>query len=111
MKTSALIKLGFALALAAGFSLQAMASGNPARGQELSITCHACHGEDGNLALADDYPIIAGQHFSYLVHALRAYRDGDRDHAIMSSFARGLSDQDIRDLAAWYARQRGPLGP
>lgn len=101
--------------LLSGLLLSALSApapaGNPARGQQLSVTCHACHGEDGNLALAEDYPIIAGQHFSYLVHALRAYRDGERDHAIMSSFARDLSDQDIRDLAAWYARQRGPLQP
>ncbi len=105
-----ILKLACAAALLLGFSLQAVA-GNPARGQEISVTCHACHGEDGNLALDEDYPIIAGQHFTYLVHALRAYRDGERDHAIMSSFARDLSDQDIRDLAAWYSRQRGPLGP
>ena len=110
MKSNQTLKLLFAAALLLGFSLQSVA-GNPARGQQLSVTCHACHGEDGNLALADDYPIIAGQHFTYLVHALRAYRDGDREHAVMSSFARDLSDQDIRDLSAWYSRQRGPLGP
>lgn len=86
-------------------------AGNPARGLELSTVCQACHGEDGNLILEEDYPIIAGQHFNYLVHALRAYRDGDRNHAIMSGFARDLSDQDIRDLAAWYSRQQGPLHP
>ena len=87
------------------------AAGNPERGLELSVVCQACHGQDGTLALQDDYPIIAGQHFSYLVHALQAYRSGDREHAIMSGFARDLSDQDIRDLSAWYSRQQGPLGP
>ncbi len=100
--------------LAAGLLLTAALpawAGNPARGLEISQVCQSCHGEDGNLALEEDYPIIAGQHFNYLVRALRDYRSGDRDHAIMSSFARDLSDQDIRDLAAWYARQDGPLGP
>lgn len=87
------------------------AAGNPARGLEISQVCQSCHGQDGNLALEEDYPIIAGQHFDYLIHALRAYRSGDRDHVLMSSFARDLSDQDIRDLAAWYSRQSGPLGP
>lgn len=110
MNSNQILRVLCAATLLLGVSLQAVA-GNPARGQQISVTCHACHGEDGNLALAEDYPIIAGQHFSYLVHALRAYRDGDRDHALMSSFARDLSDQDIRDLAAWYSRQRGPLGP
>jgi cytochrome c553 len=88
-----------------------VSAGNPARGLEISAVCQACHGQDGNLMLEEDYPIIAGQHFNYLVHALRAYRDGGRNHAIMSGFARDLSDQDIRDLAAWYSRQQGPLGP
>lgn len=86
-------------------------AGNPARGLEISAVCQSCHGEDGNLALEEDYPIIAGQHFNYLVRSLEDYRSGDRDHAIMSSFARDLSDQDIRDLAAWYSRQDGPLKP
>jgi cytochrome c553 len=84
------------------------AAGNPARGQELSAqVCASCHGADGNMALADDYPILAGQHRDYLVVALKAYRSGDRDHAAMSSFAQNLSDQDIEDLAAWFSRQDG----
>jgi cytochrome c553 len=89
-------------------SASAQASGNPSRGQQLaSQVCASCHGVDGNMALADDYPILAGQHRDYLVVALKAYRSGDRDHAVMSSFAQNLSDQDIEDLAAWFSRQDG----
>lgn len=106
--TRFLILAGAAVALLLS---TAAVAGNPARGLEISQVCQSCHGEDGNLALEDDYPIIAGQHFDYLVRSLRAYRSGERDHAIMSSFARDLTDQDIRDLAAWYARQDGPLHP
>ncbi|MEE4295668.1 MAG: cytochrome c [Wenzhouxiangella sp.] len=84
---------------------------DPARGKELSTVCQSCHGENGNLALQPEYPLIGGQHFDYLVHALRAYRSGDRENAIMAGFARNLSDQDIRDLAAWYSRQDGSLKP
>ena len=62
---------------------------------------------DGNLSLQDDYPKLGGQHADYLVTALKAYRSGDREHAIMSGFAAGLSDQDIEDLAAWYGSQTG----
>jgi cytochrome c553 len=88
-------------------SLNAQA-GNPNRGQEIANTvCASCHGMDGNLVLAEDYPKLGGQHEDYLVFALKAYRSGDRDNAIMSPFARDLSDRDIRDVAAWYARQRG----
>jgi cytochrome c553 len=83
-------------------------AGNPSRGQEIVNTvCASCHGMDGNLVLADDYPKLGGQHADYLVFALKAYRSGDRDNAIMSPFARDLSDRDIRDVAAWYARQNG----
>lgn len=98
-----------AAAVVLGFNaLPVDASGNPGRGQELSSqVCASCHGVDGNMALADDYPILAGQHRDYLVVALRAYRSGDRDHAVMSSFAQNLSDQDIDDLAVWFSRQDG----
>ncbi|MCC5863629.1 MAG: cytochrome c [Wenzhouxiangella sp.] len=86
------------------------AAGNLARGQEIATqVCAACHGVDGNLVLAPDYPKLGGQHADYLEFALRAYRSGDRDNAIMAPFARDLSDQDIRDVAAWYARQESRL--
>jgi len=93
--------------LIAGLSPMAMASGNPQRGLEISLVCQSCHGVDGNLSLQDDYPKLGGQHYDYLVHALKAYRSGDRDNAIMAGFAAGLSDQDIKDLSAWYSRQSG----
>ncbi len=93
--------------LAASFNAFA---GNPARGQQLATeVCAACHGIDGNLVLVPDYPKLGGQHADYLVFALKAYRSGDRDNAIMAPFARDLSDQDIRDLAAWYSRQESYL--
>ncbi len=82
-------------------------AGNPQRGLEISEVCQACHGRYGDMAIDDETPILAGQHQDYLVHALKAYRDGSRQNAIMQGFAQGLSDRDIRDLAAWYSRQEG----
>lgn len=83
-------------------------AGNPSRGQELAAeVCASCHGNDGNLVLADNYPRLAGQHEDYLVVALKAYRSGDRQNAIMGAFAQNLSDQDIDNLAAWFSRQEG----
>ncbi len=82
-------------------------AGDPQRGLQISETCQACHGREGNLVLQEDYPKLAGQHADYLAHALRAYRDGGREHAIMQGIAGPLSDRDIRDLAAWYASQQG----
>lgn len=82
------------------------AKGDPARGQEKAATCEACHGKDGH-SIDPNYPNLGGQHFSYLVKALSDYRSGQRKNAIMSSFAMNLSNQDILDLAAWYASQQG----
>ena len=82
------------------------AAGNPAAGKEKSVTCQACHGTDGH-SIAPNYPILAGQYESYLVQALHDYRSGKRSNIIMAGFAAGLTDQDIDDLAAWFASQKG----
>ena len=90
---------------------QAQSAASAERGLALSaqLGCVGCHGQDGNLVLEDDYPQLGGQHYDYLVVALKAYRSGERDHAIMASFARDLTDQQIQDLSAWYASQSGLL--
>lgn len=98
-----------ALLAFSALSAQAQSTASIERGLALSaqLGCVGCHGEDGNLVLEDDYPKLGGQHYDYLVVALKAYRSGERDHAIMSSFARDLTDQQIQDLSAWYASQSG----
>jgi cytochrome c553 len=68
--------------------------------------CSACHGPDGK-SVDPSYPNLAGQHESYLVKSLADYRAGRRVNAIMAPMAANLSDQDIEDLAAWYASQEG----
>lgn len=83
-----------------------LAKGNPSKGQEKAVVCEACHGKTG-MSIDPNYPNLAGQHYSYLVKALVDYRSGNRSNAIMSSFAANLSNQDIEDLAAWYASQEG----
>lgn len=88
----------------------AQAAGDAARGQAKSEPCTACHGADGNSASAA-FPHLAGQHASYLVHALQAYTTGERTNAIMQGFAASLSQQDREDLAAWYASQKGLTTP
>lgn len=87
---------------------QASASGDAVAGKEKAVTCAACHGETG-VSSIDTNPVLAGQYESYLIHALRSYKDGSRQNAIMAGFAANLSDQDIADLAAWFSSQKGPL--
>jgi len=100
-------KVFSALLLVVAVVGQAHAAGDYRRGLEKSQVCQSCHGRTGNESLQPSYPKLAGQHEDYLVHALKSYRDGTRQNAVMASFASDLSDQDIADLAAWYARQEG----
>lgn len=71
-------------------------------GRRKAAACQTCHGLDG-IAKLPDAPHLAGQPAPYLVRQLRAYRSGERRNEVMSVAAKSLSDDDIRDLAAWYA--------
>jgi len=87
----------------------ASANGDVARGQEISKTCQACHGADGNGVGDPQYPIIAGQYPDYLTVALKAYRSKTRDNVIMQGFATTLSDKDIADLSAYFGSQTSKI--
>jgi cytochrome c553 len=87
----------------------AQAAGDAAAGQQKSAPCQACHGTDGNSPVGM-YPKIAGQHASYTVTQMKALRDGGRKDPVMSPMAANLSDQDIEDLAAFFASQTIKIG-
>ena len=105
MNTNMINKTILALLLLS-LPLTVAAKGNPAAGQEKAKVCEACHGLDGK-SVDPTYPNLAGQHESYLQKALGDYRSGRRTNLVMAGFAGPLSDQDIKDLAAWYASQDG----
>jgi cytochrome c553 len=71
-------------------------------------TCVACHGADG-VGILPDYPTLAGQHADYIEQALRAYRGGKRQHAVMNGMAASLKDEDIRALARYFSQQSPAL--
>jgi cytochrome c553 len=79
--------------------------GDPRRGKVLSYTCLGCHGIEGykNAYPMYSVPRLKGQHPEYLAAALHEYRDGDRSHLTMHAQASTLSDQDIADIAAYFA--------
>lgn len=79
------------------------------KGEATGQSCVDCHGADGNQPLDPTYPKIGGQYGDYLGHALQQYRSGQRGHSLMSNQARGLTDQQIADLAAFYASQPSQL--
>ena len=100
-----------ALALCASAFAQgpapAASAGDPVKGREKTQMCEGCHEIPGwRTAFPEVYrvPKIAGQHEAYLVAALKAYRSGDRSHPSMRGITMPLSDEDIANLAAYYAR-------
>jgi cytochrome c553 len=74
-------------------------------GEVKAYTCTGCHGIPGYNNVYPTYrvPKIGGQNFAYLVSALKAYRDGQRDHSTMQSQASSLSEKDIEDISAYFA--------
>ena len=79
------------------------------QGQATGQSCVDCHGAEGNAPIDGTYPKLAGQYYDYIAHALQAYRDGDREHALMSSQAKDLTDQQIADLAAYFGSRQSNL--
>ena len=95
----------FASALLA-VALPVQAAGDPKAGQLKTSMCAGCHGIPGwRTAYPSVYsvPKLGGQHADYIVAALKAYKTGERNHPSMVGIAGSLSDQDIDDLAAYYA--------
>ncbi|MFC4653585.1 c-type cytochrome [Rheinheimera marina] len=85
--------------------------GNAEAGKAKSATCAACHGMDGN-SPTDMYPKIAGQHAGYIFKQLKEFKLGaetggkqGRNNAVMAGMVAALSEQDMKDLAAYFASQ------
>lgn len=113
MRTGA---LGAALVVGAlaSFALKAQDAtlkADPVRGKAISYTCLGCHGVPGYKNAYPNYsvPELKGQHPEYLVAALKAYKSGERSHFTMHSQAQELSEQDMTDIAAYFAG--APLAP
>ena len=93
------------LLLAAG---PAAAAGSAEAGETKAVVCTACHGPEGN-SLNPMWPSLAGQNAAYITHTLHAFKSGERSDPLMSAQAAALSDQDVQDLAAYFAsRTRTP---
>ena len=97
-----------AAALAMAFSTAYAQDGNAAAGKTKFAACAACHGQDGN-GTAPNYPALAGQYPDYIIQVLHEYKDGQRTNAIMNGMAGTLTDQDIRDIAAYVSSMPSKL--
>ena len=101
--------VGFGLTLSAVslFAQEHMAAkADLAKGQAAAITCAACHGGDGNSAIAIN-PSLAGQHPEYITKQLMNFKSGERNNAIMKGMVAMLAtDEDMKNVAAFYAAQK-----
>jgi cytochrome c553 len=107
--TSLAAAAGLAAMLASGSALaQAPAvKGDAAAGAKKNSMCIGCHGiENYKTAFPVLYrvPKITGQHQAYVIAALQAYKSGERSHPSMQAISGSLTDQDMADLAAFYAQ-------
>jgi cbb3-type cytochrome c oxidase subunit III len=107
----------YVVALAALFATPVMADEakgpakpDVAKGATISATvCAACHTADGSRGIPTN-PILQGQHADYLVKQLQEFKSGKRDNAIMKPMASTLSDDDMRNVAAFYASKTAKPG-
>jgi cbb3-type cytochrome c oxidase subunit III len=76
---------------------------------KFAAVCASCHGADGNSGSPEN-PKLAGQHPGYLVKQLTEFKSGKRKNAIMQGFAATLSDEDMRNIAAWASEQKAKPG-
>jgi cytochrome c553 len=94
------------LATATDGSGKAIANGgDAANGKTLAASCVACHNDDAK----SSNPRLAGQHANYLEKAMQAYQSGARKNAIMYSMVSGLSEDEIKDIAAYFTSLKGGL--
>ena len=93
----------------AGTAAMAREEGNLERGkQKATQVCAACHTVEG-VSKNPIFPNLGGQYADYMVHALQGYKSGTRQNGIMQGIVATLSEQDIVDVAAYYAAQPGAL--
>ena len=95
--------------IGAGDTPSVKEKGDAEAGKQLVSACSACHGADGN-SLAGIWPSLAGQNYKYLLKQLRLVKSGDREIIEMVGQLDNLSDQDLKDISAFYSVQNNTIG-
>ena len=94
----------FALLICSQALADGLVDGSLEAGKTKAVRCGACHGPDGN-SVNPQWPSIAGQHAPYIVRQLEAFQNGERTNILMSSQAMTLTEQDMKDVAVFFAAQ------
>ncbi|GGX75179.1 hypothetical protein GCM10007386_02660 [Pseudoduganella dura] len=100
--TMAMTLLLLALACAPAFAAQPVSAG-----ERLAATCTACHGARVNATENAVLPPLAGQPKETLLASLKAFKEGSRPATIMTQLAKGYTDEQLEQVAAWFAAQKG----
>lgn len=88
----------------------ALFAADPGAGKTKSALCAGCHGVDGN-SINGIWPSLAGQHASYLVKQIKNFKSGERSDPVMQGMVAALNEEDIQDIAAYFASQKAkPVG-
>lgn len=96
------VALSLCVLLAGTAVADGLVDGDAEAGKAKAITCGACHGADGN-SVNPVWPSLAGQHATYTLNQLRAFKDGSRSEPLMLGQVMMLSDEDMKNLAVYYA--------
>jgi cytochrome c553 len=104
------MRAGFVLGLGGLLLAGAVSAQDVEAGRKVAGMCRTCHGLDG-LSVMPVAPSIGGEPASYISGQLEAFRSGARVNEMMSVVAAGLSDEQIADVAAWYAAQTATAVP
>lgn len=102
-------KLFVSLLLTLGISGLAHAAGDAAAGQDKIAMCSACHNADGN-SMVPNFPKLAGHGERYLLKQMHDIKSGARPVVEMTGMLDAMTEQDLADIAAWYASQKGTIG-
>ncbi len=93
-----------ALLVCSQASAAGLVDGTYEAGASKAVRCGACHGPGGN-SVNPQWPSIAGQHAPYIVRQLKAFQNGERTNILMTSQAKTLTEQDMKDVAVYFAAQ------
>ncbi len=104
-----IVSLLLTLGVTGGANAAGTIVGDAAAGQAKTAVCGACHNPDGN-SLAPNFPKLAGQGERYLTKQLHDIKDGKRTVLEMTGLLTNLNDQDLADIAAYFASQKGSVG-
>jgi cytochrome c553 len=94
-----------AFALSASFAV--CAADYEAGKKKAAEVCAMCHGPDGNKPITPETPILAGQHYEYLIAAINEYKSGHRQNPTMQPMVQPLTKADVKNVALFFSKQSG----